>query len=133
MSDYRYSLRKLDPTMKAIQPKTLHFISGINNQDEVIPKVYEALLYNLRRKRFLELLNDEDHGELYSNGRKFLANKCYRVEEMACMYEVVEMYEISGVKLISNCYGCLNYDDLKEAHTRCPTGCSHKPCYKCGA
>lgn len=133
MSDYRYTLRKLDPTMKAIQPKTLHFISGINNQDEVIPKVYEALLNKLRADRLNTLLDDKEHDWLYSNGLKLLASKYDKLQHMASIYEVVKMYEISGVKLISNCYGCLNFDDLKEAHTRCPTGCSHKPCYKCGA
>lgn len=118
MSNYWYKLRKNKGKQR--QSSTDHYICNVDNIDNVVPKVLEELLLELRMERFREV---EDYINLKEKLKDNFPSYFYEqykghtLEHMASLYEVSLMYDIYNVRLAPNCRKCTETFQDKCVHT----------------
>lgn len=134
MSNYWYTL-KITHSRKR-EPET-YLLRGINSISEVIPTVLHSLLSQKREDRLNKLLtvSDGDNNDITADvirdrlppQYKQYANDLDKLkQEMASLYEISEMYEITDIKLAPSCIGCIYDSPRQRDHMECSSGCLHQ-------
>jgi hypothetical protein len=140
MPNYWYTLRKTKNINSTPQRCTIH---NVKPGSDVIESIYQDLLANKRNSRYDKLFSNFDFKNINSiqairdylpiQYKQYANNFDKLLDELASMYEISQLYNISNIELAPNCYGCIYDCPGQQDHMECPTGCLHDPktCFEC--
>lgn len=147
MPYYYYRLKKQSKRPREDEREIIY----AESIDDVVPKVLDQLLRQIRAERLSRLRDQNKYlkgqncfdPRFLINCRKHLPSQyiqyCNNISElnssMASMYEISKVYTIYDIELAPKCIGCRYNWMGQRDHMQCPDGClhDHKYCGECAS
>jgi len=141
MSNYWYKLKNTNSNKRKHNDERNLIL--VDAEVDVVPTVLHSLLSKIREERLNKLLSLSDdetppdpntlREHLPSQYKQYADDINKLKEQMASLYEISQMYEVSDIQLAPTCIGCIYDCPGQLDHMECPSGCLHETelCFLC--